>query len=681
MILLPNRDDEERRLEMLATLEFIDGLRDGGLDGIAELARDLAGSDVALVSLVDREDVRFAGAAGFVLPSICRWDSFCNHAIVEPRNVLWIEDASLDARFHANPYVVGEPFLRFYAGVPIRVNDCVVGTLCVLNPAPRAQDADLERQLRRLAGVAESILAERHRTNATRRALTASADGLIDCDAHGVVLNWSDGAETLFGYSRAEALGANVAMIVPPELRDAHTKGMEQWRQSGAARLGRRLELPAMRKSGEVFDIELWMSVSQSDGAAHVHANIRDISERKAQSRDLVVAKAEAEAANHAKTAFLANMSHELRTPLNGVVAAADMLAATNLSANQTELTDIVRASSQQLESLIADILDLARIESGELQLSAEPVAIGGLVQDVLSLCGLKAAEKGVALAADIAPEADRTVLTDAVRVKQVLTNLISNAVKFTDQGSIRVMVTRNSPGGAYRFEVRDTGIGFHPEQRDLIFGRFQQADNTVTRRFGGTGLGLAISRDLVTAMGGALDCAGRPGEGAIFWFDLPLPDAVCAGEAHASARRSGDLSSARILIVDDNATNRRVAELILHTAGVATHSAEDGVAALAALADQTYDLVLMDMMMPVMDGMTAVRTLREREAASGLARTPVVMLTANSLPDHIEASLTAGADRHLAKPISPAGLLTAVAEMLELSAVDAVAASGDAAA
>ncbi len=683
MILLPNRDNEERRLEMLATLEFVEGARDIGLDGIAELARDLAGSDVALVSLVDREVVRFAGAAGFTQSSICRWDSFCNHAIAEPRNVLWIEDASLDARFHANPFVVGEPFLRFYAGVPIRVNDCVVGTLCVLTPSPKAQDADLERQLRHLAGVAEAILAERHRTNATRRALAASADALIDCDAHGVVLNWSDGAETLFGYSRTEALGANIAMIVPPELRDAHMKGMEQWRLSGAARLGRRLELPAMRQSGELFDIELWMSVSQSDGAAHVHANIRDISERKAQSRDLAIAKAEAEAANRAKTAFLANMSHELRTPLNGVVAAADMLAATDLSANQTELTDIVRASSQQLESLIADILDLARIESGELQLSAEPVEIGGLVQDVLRLCGLKAAEKGVALTDDIAPDADRTVLTDAVRLKQVLTNLISNAVKFTEQGSIRVLVSRNVPGDAYRFEVRDTGIGFHPEQRDLIFGRFQQADDTVTRRFGGTGLGLAISRDLVTAMGGALDCAGRPGEGAVFWFDLPLPDAVAdaGSEANASTRRSGDLSSARVLIVDDNATNRRVAELILHTAGIATDSAEDGVAALAALADQTYDLVLMDMMMPVMDGMTAVRALREREAASGLPRTPVVMLTANSLPDHIEASLAAGADRHLAKPITPAGLLTAVAEILERIAGDPPTTAGDAAA
>lgn len=665
MIQLPTARNEERRLAMLETLEFTPGSQDPGLNELAALAADLAGGNIGLVSLVDRHEVFFAGSAGFHAPCISRWDSFCNHAIERPTEAFWIEDAQKDVRFLGNKFVVGEPHLRFYIGLPIQVNDCVVGTLCVLGPDPVIKDLELETRLARLARIAEATLAERHRTNAMRRALSASADALIDCDADGRIVSWSAGAERLFGYSRAEALASNVDIIIPHDMRAAHNAGLKHWQRSGAARLGRRLELPALKKSGDSLDIELWMSVSHSDGAPQIHANIRDISQRKSQARELSIAKSEAEAANLAKTAFLANMSHELRTPLNGVTAAADMISATCLSEHQRELADIIKTSSEQLERLIADVLDLARIESGELQLQVESVALGDIVRSVVALCGLKAAEKGVVLTADIDPEAEQQVLADPVRLKQILTNLVSNSVKFTEEGLIALALWRTHCGG-FRFEVRDTGIGFRPEQRELIFGRFQQADSTVTRRFGGTGLGLAISRDLVAAMGGELDCSGRPGEGAVFWFEVSFASAdplSCQGSASGEL---ADFSTARVLVVDDNPTNRRVAELILHSAGIETVAAENGQLALDALCQQSFDVILMDMMMPVMDGITAVRTLRAREALKGDGQTPVVMLTANSLPDHIRASLAAGADRHLAKPITPASLLAVVSDMLE---------------
>ncbi len=665
MIQLPTARNEERRLAMLETLEFGQCRQDPGLNELADLARDLAGGNIGLVSLVDRHEIHFAGSAGFDAPCISRWDSFCNHAIERPNEAFWIEDAQRDVRFLANRFVVGEPYLRFYIGLPIQVNDCVVGTLCALGPDPIKRDADLERRLAQLARIAEATLAERHRTNATRRALAASADALIDCDAEGTIVSWSDGAERLFGYSASEAIGANVDVIVPPDMREAHHSGLKHWQRSGAARLGRRLELPALRKSGDPLDIELWMSLSHSDGLPRIHANIRDISERKSQARELTLAKAEAEAANRAKTAFLANMSHELRTPLNGVTAAADMISTTELCGHQRELADIIKTSSEQLERLIADVLDLARIESGELQLHLESVALGDIVRSVVALCGLKSAEKGVALTADIDPLAEQQVLADPVRLKQILTNLVSNAVKFTEEGLITLALW-STPSGGFRFEVRDTGIGFRPEQRELIFGRFQQADDTVTRRFGGTGLGLAISRDLVAAMGGQLDCSGCPGEGATFWFEVNLAPADYQSGQIKETEEQTDFTAVSVLVVDDNPTNRRVAELILQSASIATVAADNGETALEALSHQSFDVILMDMMMPVMDGITAVRTLRTREALQGLQRTPVVMLTANSLPDHIRASLDAGADRHLAKPITPAGLLAAVCEMLD---------------
>ena len=275
-------------------------------------------------------------------------------------------------------------------------------------------------------------------------------------------------------------------------------------------------------------------------------------------------------------------------------------------------------------------------------------------------------------MTAEITPDLPGKVMVDPIRLRQVLTNLVSNAVKFTEVGSVRLSVT--SADGRRRFEVSDTGIGFRPEQAAEIFKPFQQADGTITRRFGGTGLGLAISRDLVRAMGGEIRCSSRPGEGATFWFELDLAPAAEVGspEAPASEAAVGPL---RVLLADDNATNRRVVELILGAMEADCIAVEDGAQAVSAFEAQTFDVVLMDMMMPVMDGLTAVRALRAVEAREGRARTPVLMLTANSFPEHVAESLAAGADLHLAKPITAASLIEALARVqAETGETDAAA-------
>ncbi|MNE42896.1 Sensory/regulatory protein RpfC [compost metagenome] len=210
-----------------------------------------------------------------------------------------------------------------------------------------------------------------------------------------------------------------------------------------------------------------------------------------------------------------------------------------------------------------------------------------------------------------------------------------------------------------FRFEVRDTGIGFSLEQRAALFERFQQADDTITRRFGGTGLGLTISRELVEAMGGSIDCDASPGMGSTFWFELPLPTG--ASHAEASLEITEPLMTGRILVADDNRTNLRVVELILDAAGVATTAVEDGLEALETYRRANFDAVLMDMMMPRMDGLAATRAIRQLEAETGRSRTPLIMLTANALPEHIDMALAAGADLHLSKPITPATLLGAL--------------------
>ncbi len=651
---------------MVRSFGLVDKPRVALHEEVAALARDLAGTATALVSLVESERNWFAGVANFPDRDQCRWTSFCTHVVAHPHGPLWIADATLDFRFIKNRYVVGDPYLRFYAGAPIIVNGYAVGSLCVLDGTPRPFDADLAGRLSRLANIVADDLATRHQAQSLRHSLAASADALIDANDHGVITTWSQGAERLFQFTEEEAVGRNISLIIPPELLAAHAHGFEHWRQSGAARLERRIELKAQRKDGSRVDIDLWMSVAHIQGVRHIHSNIRDISERKRQALELLAAKSDAEAANLAKSTFLANMSHELRTPLNGVIAVTDLLSKTGLSEHQTELTSIIQSSSDQLRRLVGDILDLARIESGELLLAESPMSLTDLVNDVRNLSSLAAQAKGLSLVCDLTSESGGPVLGDALRLKQVLTNLVSNAVKFTETGSVTLQVTRVATG--FRFEVSDTGIGFNEDQRAVIFERFQQADGTITRRFGGTGLGLSISRELVSAMGGELDGSGRSGVGASFWFTLPLQELT---ESDATGETSEDVVSdiGRVLVVDDNATNRRVAELLLNSIGSDVVCVGDGLQAVDAFMLERYDVILMDMMMPVMDGIAATKAIRRVEQERRLARTPIVMLTANNLPQHIAASLEAGADIHLAKPINAEGLFNALGRLADINA------------
>ncbi len=661
MITLPTTERESHRVDMVRSFGLVDQPRPPQHDEIAALAQELADTRWALVSLVDAERVWFSGAVNYSAPDNCRWDSFCTHVISAPDETTWIADAREDFRVSQLATVVGPPHLRFYAGAPILVNGHAVGTVCVFDPAPRAFDAAIAKSLTRLANVVAEDLAARHREQAIRSALIASADALIECDHHGLITSWSEGACEVFGFSTAEALGRNIDIIVPPDQKAAHNRAFERWRIRGGARVGRRIELSARRKDGSLVDIELWMSVAHVRGVPHIHANIRNISERTAQAAALRRAIDEAEAANEAKTTFLTNMSHELRTPLNGVIGVVDLLSQTQQSAHQRELTSIIKASSDQLRRLIGDILDLARIEAGELILNEAPMSLVELIADVAGVAGLAAEEKGVALHRELDSNLAAQVCGDALRLKQILTNLVANAVKFTEKGSVTIRVGRS--GDAYRFEVTDTGIGFDPRQREAIFGRFQQADGTITRRFGGSGLGLAICSELVCAMGGQLDCESTPGKGATFWFTVPLAEADAA-VAEEEATPEGATELARVLVVDDNPTNRRVAELILQTIGIDVTCVEDGEQAVDAFRVGGFDAILMDMMMPVMDGATATRAIRHIERLQGLARTPIIMLTANSLPQHIDASLAAGADLHLPKPMSPEALLGALARV-----------------
>ena len=499
-----------------------------------------------------------------------------------------------------------------------------------------------------------------------REAIDAMPDGMAFFDAADRLVLWNNRyAEVNPELSSNLQPGMTFREIIEIGLAEglyADAKGREaEW---VAERMATRAALSSTMEQHIAGD--RWLRVSDRRTAAGGIVTVcTDITELKRDARALVEARDAAQAANGAKSQFLANMSHEIRTPLNGVIGVAQALANTELSPGQHEMLDLIRSSGQTLQVLLSDILDLARVESGRLELAEDAFDLGRAVREAAQLYEASARDKGLQFFVEIDPAADRWIVGDVVRLKQILTNLVSNAVKFTAQGFVCLTA---APGPArngqatLRFSVEDTGIGFDAETRSRLFSRFEQADGAITRRFGGSGLGLAISRQLAEMMEGELDCESEPGGGSAFILTVPLRLAEAPGAAAAPEFRGVVHDrSVRVLLADDHPVNRKVVEMILAQADVELTSTEDGSQALQALRESAFDLVLMDMQMPVMDGLTATREIRLHEAAMGLPRTPVVMLTANALPEHIAAAETAGADRHLAKPFDAAELLELV--------------------
>ena len=383
-------------------------------------------------------------------------------------------------------------------------------------------------------------------------------------------------------------------------------------------------------------------------------------------ARRLSAEREKAELASLAKSEFLANMSHEIRTPLNGVVGVADMLAQAHLPERERKMAEVIRASGQSLERLLSDVLDLARVEAGKLAIEVTPFNAADLVRAVQALCRLRADEKGLVLSARIAPELEGWFLGDSVRVRQILTNLTSNAVKFTERGSVTLVGEMPAPG-ALRFSVIDTGVGFDLAQKERLFARFQQADGSITRRFGGSGLGLAISRQLAALMGGEVDCESEPGKGSRFWFEAQFGSTV-APTAGPDEEETPSLQSRpiRVLVADDHATNQLVVRMMLEQVGMEAIVVDDGAQAVDAAARERFDVILLDMLMPVLGGLEATLLIRQGVRETGSSHAPILMLSANALTEHREAARQAGADGHLAKPVTVAGLMAAISGVLE---------------
>jgi CheY-like chemotaxis protein len=370
------------------------------------------------------------------------------------------------------------------------------------------------------------------------------------------------------------------------------------------------------------------------------------------------------------KSQFLANMSHEIRTPLNGVLAMADVMARDELGTRQRERLGVIRESGELLLSVINDVLDLSKIEAGRLELATCDFSLDEMAEGAVSAFQVMAHGKGLRFGIAVDPGAAGWWRGDPDRIRQVLSNLVSNAIKFTVEGAVAVRFSLG-PTGGLRLTVSDTGIGIAQDKLPTLFEKFIQADNSTTRRFGGTGLGLAICRELSQLMGGQVTARSIEGEGSTFVVDLPLARGAAPRAAEpAGVAEPHDQRRLRILAAEDNATNQKVLQAVMEPLDVHLQIVPDGREAVDAWRGGGFDLILMDIQMPVMDGVEAAKAIRAAELSERLPRTPILALTANALVHQVEAYLAAGMDGHVSKPIELKRLYDAIETAVANSAL-----------
>jgi len=505
-------------------------------------------------------------------------------------------------------------------------------------------------------------------------ALKAARGAVIEIDFQSEKVWTSPEFEALVGRTMTfEEASRPVWPFVHPDDGEMAAAAVQAWRDGLTPEP---VDLRIVRPDGTQIWARFFPQIERgkTGGWRRVVALLMDVDERKRQELALIEAEKAAQMAAEAKSQFLANMSHEIRTPMNGVLGVLHLLKNQPEPAAALALIEEALACGGMLQALLDDVVDFSKIEAGRLELACEPAEPATVVEGVAKLLRPQAETKGLALRVEF-DELPPWVLTDAVRLRQCLFNLVGNAVKFTAEGSVTVRASsRPDPDGLrLRFEVQDTGIGISDEAQAKLFQRFQQADASTTRRFGGSGLGLAITRRLVELMGGEVGVSSSPGRGSTFWFEIIAREAVAAAESGSM----GDavLDGLRILVVEDNATNRMIATKMLESLGASVETADDGERGVSAAADRSFDLILMDIQMPGIDGMEATRQIRSLDGPA--AGTPIIALTANVLRHQRDIYLASGMDGVIGKPISPSLLLAEIARLASADAeVERLAAS-----
>ena len=588
---------------------------------------------------------------------------------IEQERVIAAADARTDPRTsefrdaYLDPHQIGAML-----DVPLRQRHVVSGVFCVEHVGgPRPWTVDEQNFAISTANLIAVAISEAQREEAltklaesesrARLILDTAHDAFVGMNSAGEIVQWNAQAERTFGWTNAEVVGRNLAAtIIPPAFREAHDNGMRRFHSTGEAPVvNRRLELRGLHRDGHEFPIEITITRPMRHEASYFFgAFLRDISDRRERDDQLRRAKETAEAATRAKTAFLANMSHELRTPLNGVLGYAQLLQRDrSLNVTQREALEAISKCGSHLLELINDVLDLSKIEAGFLEIEEQPVDFLQLMTDLQHVIADAARRKGLVLNIVIAPDVPGRVVTDGRHLRQVLLNLLGNAIKFTERGEVRLGVAVGEDN-RLAFEVNDTGMGIEAEALASIFEAFTQSKSGAAA--GGTGLGLTISQHLLDKMGGKLQVESTPGEGSRFFFALPLkraaedaPEVASEGGLPPFDARLAPHHHLTALVVDDSTVSRRILAKLLESAGVDVITATGGLEGIELARRQHPDVIFMDVKMPDLDGFSATRRLADDGTT---AHIPVIAVTASAFGDTRQAATDAGCVAYLPKPV-----------------------------
>lgn len=719
-----NLSAEQRRLNALHQVGILDTAPEQDYTDIVALASQLCDVPIALVSFVDETRQWFKARIGLDLTETSREVAFCAHTILNA-DVMIVPDAAQDVRFAKNPFVAGAPGIRFYAGVPLLTTaGYALGTLCIIDTKPRELSTKQIEGLRVLARMVMNLLALRTRVIelddqkvlleqqnqqlhilnqellATEEEIRSNLDQIQDLQGHlelkerqyrGLVENATDliyeldakgvfvfanaVMERLSGFAKEELLQMPYWDLVHPDHRE---RVIEFYRQQRKARVENTyLEFVLQSRTGD--DVWIGQNVRmlyREDGFVYrVSAISRNISALKQTEQNLKDAKERAEEATLAKSEFLSRMSHEIRTPMNAIIGFTNLLLKGVLNDEQREQLELLRFSGESLLTIINDILDFSKIEAGKLTLEHVDFDLQHLMLNTKRMLEHQAAKKNIGFQFFYDDTSlPRRVRGDSVRLAQVVTNLASNAIKFTHTGHVQLAVTNaglEDGKHCVRIEVHDTGIGIAPDKVDSIFKSFVQADTDTTRKFGGTGLGLSIAKMLVNRMGSDIRVTSVPGEGSTFWFTVLLEPAapdVVATQPVADTLHDLKPLSLRLLLVEDNPINQLIASTFLRGWGIEVDLANNGQEAVQCVQQHRYQMVLMDLQMPVMDGYEATRQIRAM-TDHYFKTIPILALTASAMLGMRDKVMEVGMNDFITKPFSPEDLYRKIIQHVSCAA------------
>ncbi len=678
--------NEIARLQSLRDFDIMDTEPDEHFDDLTRMAARVCETPISLISMLDANRQWFKSKFGLLAPESERETAFCSYTILGD-DILEVPDASRDSRFFNNPLVTGPPKVVFYAGVPLRTTQGLnIGSLCVIDHKPRMLHPDqvevlktlarqaihllnLHQKVKKVERVGEAALNAQAASHRISRILREERSRMLGyLEKAPVALSVLTGSEFTF-----EVVNQEYRKIVGPEKQLIGKKYFEIFPHGQGTDIERMFHRvycdgetisetdyrvdkidPHGVVQSHYYDFQMQPFASPTGKKGILTIGL-DTTKKNQALHESLAAKEAADEANLAKSTFLANMSHEIRTPLGAIMGFAEELSQPDVTPEQfQQYLAVINRNSSHLQRIIDDILDLSKVEAGKMVIESIECSIKEMIAEFIALMNHRAIENKVKFACTIQPGIPDLIMSDPVRIKQILTNIVGNAIKFAPNGRVELIVTTSQK--FLEFRVKDTGVGISPEQATKLFQPFMQADASTTRKFGGTGLGLVLTKKLCESMGGTFHLeSSKPLMGSTFVAKIrilghqeslmPPPRPTASYNVESNPVRP--LENFKILLVEDSQDNQLLIRILLEKAGALVTTANDGFEGVLKALSGDYDLVLMDVQMPELDGLDATRELRRK----GFVK-PIVALTAHAMTEEKQRCLNAGFDDFLSKPI-----------------------------